>query len=152
MSNEEVTVGLFLKCQMTRFHLWMYTDVSIVFTLKFCFGFRIWITVLYIPFWYLQTVPHSWLITGFGRGVTRRVPLVEQELFTLLEPLSLFRFRVRVVLLDLQFSVYCFVDYWFSLYFFFWPLYCLSFFNFIASDDPPFGIFKLFLGMWCNVF
>jgi hypothetical protein len=32
--------------------------------------------------------PHSWLITGFITRLARRVPLVEQELFTLLEHLS----------------------------------------------------------------
>ena len=33
--------------------------------------------------------PHSWLITGFVTRLTRRVPLAEQELLTLLEHLSL---------------------------------------------------------------
>jgi hypothetical protein len=32
--------------------------------------------------------PHSWLITGFVTRLTRRVPLVEQELFTRPEHLS----------------------------------------------------------------
>jgi hypothetical protein len=35
-----------------------------------------------------RSFPHSWLITGFVTRLTRRVPLVEQELFTLPEHLS----------------------------------------------------------------
>jgi len=34
------------------------------------------------------SLPHSWLITGFVTRLTRRVPLVEQELLTLTEHLS----------------------------------------------------------------
>jgi len=38
----------------------------------------------------------------------------------------------------------CFVDHCLSfLYFFFWPLCCLFFFD-ITGSDYPFGIFKLF--------
>jgi len=38
-----------------------------------------------------RSFPHSWLITGFVTRLTRRVPLVEQELLTLPEhPSSLF--------------------------------------------------------------
>ena len=35
-----------------------------------------------------RSFPHSWLINGFVTILTRRVPLVEQELFTLPEHLS----------------------------------------------------------------
>jgi hypothetical protein len=35
-----------------------------------------------------RSFPHSWLITGFVTGLTRRVPLMEQERLTLLEHLS----------------------------------------------------------------
>ena len=35
-----------------------------------------------------QSFPHSWLITGFVTRLTRRVPLVEQERFTLPKHLS----------------------------------------------------------------
>jgi hypothetical protein len=35
-----------------------------------------------------RSFPHSWLITGFVTILTRRVPLVEQELLTLPEHLS----------------------------------------------------------------
>jgi hypothetical protein len=37
----------------------------------------------------LLSFPHSWFITGFLTRITRRVPLVEQELFTLLVHLRL---------------------------------------------------------------
>ena len=46
--------------------------------------------------------PHSWLITGFVTGLTRRMPIVEQELLTL--PRSTWvhpRFLASFVLLDL---------------------------------------------------
>ena len=35
-----------------------------------------------------RSFPHSWLISGFVTRLTRRVPLVEQELFTLPEHMS----------------------------------------------------------------
>ena len=35
-----------------------------------------------------RSFPHSWLVTGFVTRLTRWVPLVEQELLTLLEHLS----------------------------------------------------------------
>ena len=35
-----------------------------------------------------RSFPHSWLINGFVTRLTRRVPIVEQELFTLPEHLS----------------------------------------------------------------
>jgi len=37
----------------------------------------------------IESFPHSWLITGFVTKVTRRVLLVEQELLTLPEHLSI---------------------------------------------------------------
>jgi hypothetical protein len=84
---------------------------------------------------------HSQLITGFVTRLTRRVPLVEQELHTLPEHLSStpvfsgFRVTRSLVL------YVCFVD------------RCLSFciFSFghcvllYTDSDCPFGIFKLFL-------
>ena len=44
----------------------------------------------YVPFVVStsRSFPHSWLVTGFVTRLTRRVPLVEQELLTLPEPLS----------------------------------------------------------------
>ena len=37
---------------------------------------------------HVPSFPHSWLITGFVTRITRRVPLVEQELLTLPEHMS----------------------------------------------------------------
>jgi hypothetical protein len=51
------------------------------------------------------------------------MPLVKQELLTLPEHLRSPQFVVWFVLLNLEFSVYCFVDHCLS----FWSLYCLSF-------------------------
>ena len=54
----------------------------------------------------------------------RRNDNLRQELLTLPEhPRLPLQFLVWFVLLNLKFSVYCFVD----LSFFFWPLYCLFF-------------------------
>ena len=57
-----------------------------------------------------RSCPHSWLITGFVTRLTRRVPLVEQELLTLPEhtssPLDFSGFRVTRSLM----LVACFVD------------------------------------------
>jgi len=47
-----------------------------------------------------RSFPHAWLITGFVNSLTRRVPLVEQELLTLPEHMSSAPFLVRLVLLD----------------------------------------------------
>ena len=52
-----------------------------------------------------RSFPHSRLITGFVTRLTRRVPLVEQELPTLLENLSPL-VLVWFVILDLKFYVY----------------------------------------------
>jgi hypothetical protein len=63
----------------------------------------------------------------FATSVTRRVPLVEQELSSLPELLSSYHILVGLVLLDLEFSVQYFVDR--CLSFFIWPLCCLFFFD-----------------------
>ena len=70
-----------------------------------------------------RSFPHSRLITGFVTRITRRMPLVEQELPTLPEH----RFLVGFVLLDLYSLCVCFADR--CLSFFFWPLCCLFFFD-----------------------
>jgi hypothetical protein len=83
-------------------------------------------------------------ITRFVTRLTRRVPLVEQELLHLPEHLSSPRVLVGFVLLDHKFYVYVFfLD------------RCLSFCTFtfgivlsvlqFTDPDYPFGIFKLFL-------
>jgi hypothetical protein len=78
----------------------------------------------YIPFVVITTrsFPHSLLNTVFMTRVTRRVSLMELELFTLPEHKSISGFSgVPVV----PVFCYCFVDRCLSL--FCWSLYCLSF-------------------------
>ena len=95
-----------------------------------------------------RSFPHSWLITGFVTRLTRRVPLVEQELLILPEHLSsppVFS-GVRVTR-SLVFSV-CFVDrclsfctfslghcvvYSSSIYGFWFPLWYLQ--TLLSSDS-----------------
>jgi hypothetical protein len=69
------------------------------------------------------------LITEFVTRLTRRVPLVEQKLLTLPEHLSSPRFLVGFVLLDLLFICMFCRSLFVLLYFFFWPLCCLFFFD-----------------------
>jgi hypothetical protein len=59
--------------------------------------------------------------------LTRRVPLVEQELLTLLEHLSAPRYLVRVRVTRSLVLCVCFVDR--CLSFFLWPLCCLFSFD-----------------------
>ena len=73
---------------------------------------------------------HSRLITGIVTRLTRRVSLVEQELLTLPQHLSsppnFGRVRVtRSLVLYVWFCRSLFV----LLYFFFWPLFCLLYFD-----------------------
>jgi hypothetical protein len=75
-----------------------------------------------------QSFPHSWLITGFITRVTRRVPLVEQELLTLLGHLSSSPVFSRLRVTRSLVLYVCFVDRCLSFCtFFFWPLCCLFF-------------------------
>ena len=80
---------------------------------------------------------HSWLITWFLHRLTRRVPLVEQELLTLPEHLStppVFGwFRVT----KYSFICVCFVDCCLSSFFLAIVLSVLRF----TDSDYPFGIF-----------
>ena len=86
----------------------------------------------YVPFIVntSRSFPHSRLTTGFVTRLTRRVPLVEQELLTLSEhPSSPPVFSGVRVTRSLVLYV-CFVDRCLSFCtFFFWPLCCLLFFN-----------------------
>ena len=69
--------------------------------------------------------PHSWLITWCVTRLTRRLPLVEQQLLTLPRHMSSPPvFRGARVTRSLVLCV-CFV----LFYFFFWPLCCLFFFD-----------------------
>ena len=70
--------------------------------------------------------PHSWLITGFVTRLTRRVPLVEQELLTLPEHLSSSPVLVVRVAQSLVFCVMCCISLFVLLSFF---LCCLFFFD-----------------------
>jgi hypothetical protein len=58
----------------------------------------------------IRSFPHYLLITGFVKGVTGRMLHMEQELPNLPEHLRSPRMLVGFALLDLQFSIYCFVD------------------------------------------
>jgi hypothetical protein len=68
------------------------------------------------------------LVNPNNRAITRRVPLVEQELFTLTEHLSSSRFSEVLVARSWVFFFAVFSRWLFVLlFFFFWTLYCLSF-------------------------
>ena len=80
-----------------------------------------------------RSFPRSWLITGFLTRLTRRVQLVEQDHIPEWGSCySIFSFMC-------MFCRLLFV----LLYFFFWPLCCLFFFD-IRILIAPFGIFRLF--------
>ena len=85
--------------------------------------------------------PHAWLSTEFVTSVTRRVPLVEQELLTLPEHLSspLIVSRVRAVWSLVFCVVFCR-----SLFVLFLLPMVLSVFHWFTASDYPFGIFKHF--------
>jgi hypothetical protein len=75
-----------------------------------------------------RSFPHSRLITGFVTRITRRVPLVEQELLTLPEHLS----SPPVFSGISCYSIFSFMSMFCRslfvlLYSFFWPLCCLFF-------------------------
>ena len=74
-----------------------------------------------------RSFSHSWLVTGFVTRLTRRVSLVKQKLFTLLEHLSSPSVFSGVHVTRYLVFYVCFVDHCFS--FFFWPLLCLFFFD-----------------------
>jgi len=57
-----------------------------------------------------RSFPHSWPITGFVTRLTRRVPLVEQELPTLPEHLSLLPVFIGVLVTRSLVLCVCFVD------------------------------------------
>ena len=58
----------------------------------------------------IQSFPHLWFITGFVTRVTRQVSHVEQDLLTSPEHLNSPQVFSGLVLINLTFSVYCFVD------------------------------------------
>jgi len=69
----------------------------------------------------------SMLLIGFVTRLTRRAPLVEQELLTPLEHLTSPPVISGVHVTRSLVLCVCFVDR--CLYFFFWPLFCLFFFD-----------------------
>ena len=78
-----------------------------------------------------RSFPHSWLITGFVTRLTRRVSLVEQELFTLQEHLSsplVFSWVpvARSLVVCVCFVYRCLVFCTFSIYGFWLPLWYLQ--------------------------
>ena len=85
---------------------------------------------------WLLSFPHSWLITWFVTKLTRRVPLVEQELLTLLEHLSSPPVFSGVRVTRSLVLCVCFVDRCLSI--------VLSVLLWYTDSDYPFGIFKLF--------
>jgi hypothetical protein len=83
-----------------------------------------------------RSFPHSWLITGFVVRSTRRLSLVEQDLLTLPGHLSSPR-----VFIGSCFSIFSFIctfcrSLFVLLYFFFWPLYRLFFFDLRVLITP----------------
>jgi hypothetical protein len=90
--------------------------------------------------------PHSWLIIGFVTNLTWQMPLVEQELLTLLEHPSLPSVfsGVRVT----RSLVLCICRSLFVLlYFFFWPLCCLFFDIRILQEPMLKNVFKISLSV-----
>jgi hypothetical protein len=81
-------------------------------------------------------INHSWLITGLVTRVTRRVPLVEEEL-----PIRLLVFSVVRVTRYVVFNGFIVVFYRLVLFLFAIVLAVLWF----TDSDYLFGIFKLFL-------
>jgi hypothetical protein len=68
-------------------------------------------------------IPHSWLIAGFVTRLTRRMPLGERKLLTLLDHMNSPPVFSGVRVIRSLVLCVCFVDR--CLYFFSWPLYCL---------------------------
>jgi hypothetical protein len=78
---------------------------------------------------HFPVISHSWLITGFVTSLTRRVPVVEQELLTLRSTWVHPRF-----LMVSCYSIFSFMCMscrllFVLLYFLSWPLCCLFFFD-----------------------
>ena len=84
----------------------------------------------------IHSFPHSWLITGFVTKVTLQVPLVEQELLTLLELVAFSWVRFAGSLL------FC-VMFCRSLFVLLTIVSCVVWF---ADSDYPFDIFLI----WTN--
>ena len=106
----------------------------------------------YVPLVVITSLsfPHSRLITGFVARLTRRLPLVEQELLTLLDhPISPLFFNGVRLTRSLVLYI-CFVDLCLSFCTFFGVI-VLSVFLRYTDSDCSFGIFKLFWQQWRNI-
>jgi hypothetical protein len=106
--------------------------------------------------WQIRTFPHSRLIIGFVTRLTRRVPIMEQELSTLLEHTSSPSHIVGFVLLNL-YVVSCRLLFVLSSFFFSHCILCpfsiydfwlpLSYLHILHTYDPPLStIFQLYCG------
>ena len=91
----------------------------------------------------MESFPHSRLITGFVTRLTRRVPLVEQELNTLPEHLSSPPVFSGIRVTRSLVLYICFVDRCLSFVLFLLAI-VLSVLLQYTDSDSPFGIFKLF--------
>ena len=100
----------------------------------------------------IRSFPHSWLITGSVTRVPRRVPHVEQGLFTLPVNMSSPPFLVGFVLPDLYFCLQSFVNRYFSI--------CLSFFDLWLLITPmvssnfsykPYGFLNDYTVLWSSI-
>ena len=91
-----------------------------------------------------QSFPHSWHIIEFVTRVTRQVPLLDEELLTVLEHLVLSGVCVtRSLVLCVMFCRYLFVLFLLAI--------VLSVLRFMDSNYP-FGSFKLFLYMMLDIY
>jgi hypothetical protein len=79
---------------------------------------------------WIPIFPYSWLITGFGTRLAQRVPLLEQELLTLMMYLSSPPLLVGFVLLYLCLTCFRLVNVIFVLRF--------------TTSDCPFGIWNFY--------
>ena len=93
-----------------------------------------------------RSFPHSWLIIWFITRLTRRVPLLEQELPTLLEHLSSLPVFSGVRVIRSLVLCVCFVNR--CMFFCPFSLVLCVLLRFTDSDYP-FGIFKLFNNTLC---
>ena len=127
----------FLKCGWQIIEILVLSGVHVLLMLFVC-------TCIYVH-WCPTRFPYQRM---FGRlTITRRVSPVEEELLTPSKHSSALLLYVGFVLLDILFSMRCFVDNYLSLFLFFcWPMFCLFLVD-LRLLTAPFGIFNLFLAL-----
>jgi hypothetical protein len=92
-----------------------------------------------------QSFPHSWYIIEFVTRVTRQVPLLDEELLTVLEHLVLSGVCVtRSLVLCVMFCRYLFVLFLLTI--------VLSVLLRFMDSNYPFGSIKLFLNMMLDIY